>query len=274
MPEIDRSVREYVDEIGRTVPVSPPPLETIAGRAARRTRLRAVAAGAAAVVVAGTLAGIAVTSGHRATRADSPREAAGPVRTERPSAGSAPARPTLTVRIEGTRIAPFYLPTLNAFAHSGVVDGVVAGTVTKVDYQVSTDGTNEVFTIFTVRTQDLRGQAPSRTITVRELGGIVPLREVRSDFEAHTGPIAADRLDELVDYTDGRTHPVVGETDLIFLQSLPQSDTAQYASLARMSLDRAGDRFTWAGRTPNSAWAASLSRPEAASAFGALAPTG
>lgn len=279
MSDLKDPVRDYVHHVIDHTDTAAPPIGTLQAEATRRHRRRLTAAGAATAVVAVAIAGVAVTTNHG--RAPAP-VASGTHSTSHPATQRAstsnqhakePAtnvRPKWKVKIgeaDGARIAPYFLPTLTQFANSGVIDRVVVGTVTNVEYKVSDDGSNTVFTVMSIRTQDPLGLGSVQTITVREMGGIVPLRAVRSDFEAHTGPIPDDQLDDLVDYSDGTTHPKVGETELLFLENLPQGELAQYSSMARMNFNTNTKLFNWAGQSPNPDWASSLSQSQIVADF-------
>lgn len=177
MPDLRSAVHDYV---ATQTPSTVPGVEHVRSRATRRRR-RTGALGVGLALVALAAGGVAWQRVHHepTTAALPPTVTHGRAQTPRPA---------LTVRLEGSRYAAYALPSLARFARSGLIDRVVIGTVTATRSYVARDGSGTVMTRMTVTIDPSAGR-PSEVITIREVGGVVRLRDVRSGIEAHGGTI-------------------------------------------------------------------------------------
>ncbi|GEB14255.1 hypothetical protein GUY44_22185 [Pimelobacter simplex] len=190
----------------------------------------------------------------------------------RPSAANSSAVPepgaTRTVEIDsqGAQIAPFGLPTLEAFLADPAVANIVIGTVTSNTVKVSkVDDSHDVFTLSDVEVEDSL-KPGVKTVTFGSTGGTVKLREVRSDFEgkAGQGPFSEDELDSWVDYqAHSQGAPEVGDRVLVAL-------TEDGGTL--LHLVDSGGSFIWPSNAEpaNPKWVKSLSLEDARTVIGRL----
>lgn len=226
-------------------------------RTHRRRRLVLSCVGGLAI---GALCATGAVVQHRSSTGATPGGASRPIGVHAPGEGRAPGAATsppsgpgakpVTVGLEPARFAQFDNPTLRGFASTGLVGRVVRGHILTVDYHVS-DAAHLVSTTYVVQPMNKNGKAHGKPVTVTETGGIVPMREVASDFEEKGETLTPDQLDQMVDFSDGTAHPVVGDTALVFLG---HKNGGAYLGLARMTFNPATDRFEWAGKPPNEQW--------------------
>ena len=135
-----------------------------------------------------------------------------------PLAGQKAGQKALVVRGEGALIRPYAAGSLGEFAADPYVVGVVRGTVTKVEARANDEGS--VSSILTVEVGPGPGPKAGSTIRVSEPGGVVPMREVREQFEGKDWqePLTAADLSRTVDYRmEGFPHSAVGEEIVMLL---------------------------------------------------------
>lgn len=159
------------------------------------------------------------------------------------------------------RIRAYGLPSLDDFVADPFVVGVVQGKVTASRTVVS-DDQSTVHTVLTVRVSHGGGLKGGQIIEVSELGGIVHLREVRSQFEGKEWqePLTEAQLDQLVDFQmEDTPHTSVGD-ELVFLLAGKDENNGVYALAAKLA--PGGKEFGWVGHAPNPAWQANVSNTD------------
>lgn len=185
------------------------------------------------------------------------------------SSGAAASDPavfaTVELHADQSLIAPFAQPTLRRFLLDPYVGNIVVGTIESSRSHVdATEGGHDVFTTSQVAVES-SAVPTTKIITLSTLGGTVPLRDVRSDFEGRPEqPELTDAdLDKLVTYeVNGAAQPRAGERVLVVLSK-------DGGTLLDLVLE--GDRYGWRGNeAPNPAWVASLSASEALEMVAAL----
>lgn len=206
---------------------------------------------AAVALVAGASACSAATDSNDAATQPAPATS---------SAVSGP-RATRTVEVEsqGAQIAPFALPTLEAFLSEPAVDNVVIGTVVSNKVKVSeVDDSHDVFTLSDVEVETSL-KPDVKTVVFGSTGGKVQLRQVRGDFEGKAGqePFSEDELDSWVDYqAHSQSAPEVGDRVLVAFAK-------DGGTLLHLIDD--GGSFVWPGDAEpvNPKWAKSMSLEDA-----------
>ncbi|MET9671786.1 hypothetical protein ABZY68_01655 [Streptomyces sp. NPDC006482] len=170
-----------------------------------------------------------------------------------------------TVRMEGSLIRAYSLPSLAAFARQAGVANVISGTVTATRPLVTEPATT-VETILTIVVDRQRDTGAPTTVEVREQGGIVSVAQVRSDFEGKLGrELTEEELAETVDYRFNGIEPArVGDRVLVVVadDTAVQKKDGAYVNLARLVREGTAEgvskasstTFTWPGEAPNPAW--------------------
>lgn len=158
----------------------------------------------------------------------------------------------IVVRGEGALIRPYAAESLSEFAADPYVVGVVRGTVTKVESLASDEGS--VNSILTVSVSRGLGLKAGSTIQASEPGGVVPISEVRDQFEGKDWqePLTAKDLSQMVDYQmEGFPHSKVGDDVVMFLAE--GVGDGVYALATKLVPNGAGFRFE-DGEAPNPTW--------------------
>jgi len=167
------------------------------------------------------------------------------------------AEKPVVVRGEGALIKPYGAKSLREFAANPYVVGVVRGTVTKVDSQANDVG--YVTSILAVSVRRGLGFKAGSMIQVSEPGGVVPMSEVRSDFEGKDWqePLTDEDLSRMVDYQmEGFPHSSVGDDVVMFLA---EGGGEGVYTLATKLVPR-GDGFRFEhDDAPNPAWGTDVS---------------
>jgi hypothetical protein len=180
-----------------------------------------------------------------------------PSTTQPPVARKPATRKPIVVRGEGALIRPYAAKSLREFAANAYVIGVVRGEVTKVDSQA--DDVGYVTSIVTVAVERGLGLKAGSTIQVSEPGGVVPMQEVRSDFEGKEwqDPLTASDLSQPVDYQmEGFPHSNVGDDVVMFLAE--GAGDGEYTLATKLIAHGIGFSFK-NNEPPNPLWSADLS---------------
>ena len=162
-----------------------------------------------------------------------------------------------TVMMDGAKVAAYDAASPGAFAQTPLVTAVVTGTVTDVESVVYDDA--DVYTAVTIEVDSPEASEP-RTIMTRELGGTVPLGEVREDFEGRVPDAVLDaHADDPVTYvqTEEPVHSEVGQQVAVFLGGSP-TDYGGYFSAATMILSPTGSYEWQQDEAPNAEWRETL----------------
>jgi hypothetical protein len=163
----------------------------------------------------------------------------------------------LVVRGEGALIRPYAAKSLREFAADPYVVGAVRGTVTKVEAQANDVG--YVTSIVTVSVERGLGLKAGSTIQVSEPGGVVPMSEVRSDFEGKDWqkPLTVKELSQMVDYQmEGFPHSSVGDDVAMFLAD--GAGDGVYTLATALVTSGAGFSFK-DNNSPNPSWGPDVS---------------
>lgn len=211
----------------------------------RRT-LTSVAAAAASLTLVACGANAPSDSDTRSRVAPSVDEA--PAAQPQAQAG----QEALVVRGEGALIRPYAAESLGEFAADPYVVGVVRGTVAKVESLANDEGS--VNSILTVSVSRGLGLKAGSTIQASEPGGVVPMSEVRDQFEGKDWqePLTAADLSRMVDYQmEGFPHSNVGDDVVMFLAE--GAGNGVYALAAKLVPNGAGFGFE-DGEPPNPTW--------------------
>ncbi len=163
-------------------------------------------------------------------------------------AGQKPA----VVRGEAALGIPYAAKSLSEFAANPYIVGVVRGTVTKVESRANDVGS--VNSIVTVTVERGLGLEAGSTIRASEHGGVVPMSEVRDQFEGKEWqePLTAKDLSRTVDYQlEGFPHSDVGD-DLVMFLSAGAGDGV-YSLAAKLVPNGAGFSFK-DNEPPNPRW--------------------
>lgn len=177
--------------------------------------------------------------------------AAVPASPDAPADPRPETSPDIVVDAEGSRIRQFGLPSLRDFMSDPYITDVVYGVVQNTRTIVTGDAL-QVETISEVKVLSGRHRLPGDVIIVREAGGVVPLAQVRADFEGKDQrPLTEEDLGRTVDYTyEGAEHPQLGETSLFALTNAGGDD---YGSVLR--LVTVAGALRWPGTPPpNPQW--------------------
>lgn len=164
---------------------------------------------------------------------------------------------TVEIHADGSLTIPFAQPTLQQFLLHPAVANIVIGTIESSRAHVDqTEGGHDVFTTSQVAVES-SALPTSKVITLSTLGGTVPLRDVRSDFEGRPEQpeLTSADLDKMVTYqVNGASQPRAGERVLVVL-------TKDGGTLLDLVLQ--GDQYEWRGKeAPNPAWTDTVSAAE------------
>jgi hypothetical protein len=176
---------------------------------------------------------------------------------ETPTTQKAAAQKAIVVRGEGALVRPFGAKSLREFAADPYVVGVVRGTVTKVESRA--DDIGSVNSIVTVSVKHGLGLKAGSTIQVSEPGGVVPMSEVREQFEEKDWeePLTGDDLARMVDFQmEGFPHSNIGDDMVMFLAE--GGGEGVYSLATKLVPRGAGFRFK-DDDAPNPAWGTDVS---------------
>ncbi len=225
-----------------------------------KTTFKLTAFGVSVAAIIG-VAGYAASSEHRHS-SDAQKTA----RSEFSSATISLPRQPLIVHGDGALIAPYFVPSLKEFEADPYVVGVIEGRVTDAMAEVSEDQ-NTVNTVVTVEVSQGWGTSES-TIKVVEPGGVVPLRDVRSQFEGKEWqkPLTDEDLGQQVDYQmEGFPHTHIGDHVVMFLADRSAKEGI-FNLAAGLTVSPDGQGYTWpGGDSPNPEWPREFSDAEVTS---------
>ncbi|MFE2291452.1 hypothetical protein [Streptomyces sp. NPDC059452] len=182
--------------------------------------------------------------------------------------------PDHKILIDAALVSSYSAPSLAAFVSEAGATNVISGTVT-ASRSLVTGPANTVETILTISVERQRDADAPTTVEVREQGGVVPVAQVRSDFEEKLGrELTDEELTERVDYQfNGAEHARVGDQVLVVVaDDASVREEGAYLGLARLvredepgalsksssaksSSGKSGSaKYTWPGEAPNPDW--------------------